>query len=171
MTAGIYKLTFSDGSIYVGKSVNIDKRWKQHAKAFVAGTHTKSMQQAYNKYGEPVYTIIIYCHPDHIDILENYYIGCYWGNEKILNSTAPIWYNDADLEVIEEYPMEYWKISTFDHLRSLASLEARNGLLESKLQRSKKAQTISELEAKITELKRDNAALRNRSFLERLFNL
>lgn len=70
MTSGIYKLTFSSGDTYIGKSVNIDTRWDQHRDKLIKGGGSKAMQQAYNLYGFPMGEIIFECHSDHIDIVE-----------------------------------------------------------------------------------------------------
>jgi group I intron endonuclease len=45
---------------YVGESLNIVRRWKQHIKSLDEGTHTnKSLQNAWDKYGESNFEFII----------------------------------------------------------------------------------------------------------------
>ena len=70
MTCGIYRLTFSSGNTYIGKSIDIENRWKQHYDKFRKGTAAKAMQHEYNNYGVPNTEIIYTCHEDHIDIVE-----------------------------------------------------------------------------------------------------
>lgn len=89
MTSGIYQLNFNDQAFYVGQSINIEVRWKQHFDKFRKGTAAKKMQDAYNYYGLPNATILLECHKDYLDMMENFYIAAnqpYSGN---LNTTAP----------------------------------------------------------------------------------
>lgn len=75
MTSGIYKLTFPSGRTYIGKSIDIDNRWRQHFDKFKKGTAAKEMQSEYNTYGKPVPEVIYECHPHHIDIMEAFFIS------------------------------------------------------------------------------------------------
>lgn len=87
MTSGVYELTFSNGDRYIGKSINIETRWKQHLDKFQKGTAARNMQQAYNTYGAPSGDILCKCHSDHIDILEACYIA---RHNPELNSDRPL---------------------------------------------------------------------------------
>lgn len=102
MTSGIYKLTFSSGKVYIGKSENIELRWQQHYASFVKNTHSKKMQREYNQYGNPEYEIVLYVHPDHIDIYESIYIQLYWG-PNCLNGNRPKPINAQDAEKYLKY--------------------------------------------------------------------
>lgn len=75
MTSGIYKLTFPSGNFYIGKSNDIEKRWKQHLDKFNAGKHTKLMQPEFDLYRDYDQEVLIYAHEDHIDILEETFIA------------------------------------------------------------------------------------------------
>lgn len=57
-TAGVYKITIGD-EFYIGSSVNIEARTRQHKASLRAGRSPQKLQAAYNKYGEL-----------HVDILE-----------------------------------------------------------------------------------------------------
>lgn len=59
MNSGIYQYTFSNGDNYVGQAINIQTRWDQHISKMQKGKHTKLIQDAYNKYGEPKFNVII----------------------------------------------------------------------------------------------------------------
>jgi hypothetical protein len=83
MTSGVYRLTFSNGADYIGKSVDIATRWKQHMDKLRAG---KLMQAAYDSWGEPNAEILVRCHEDHIDIVESCLISRL---RPCLNSTIP----------------------------------------------------------------------------------
>lgn len=72
MTCGIYILKFKDtDKVYIGQSVNIDKRKSTHYRQFKNGTHSKKLQDAYKLYGLPSLEIIMESTLDTLDILEN----------------------------------------------------------------------------------------------------
>ena len=70
MASGIYRLTFSSGKYYVGKSLDLETRWKQHFNKFATGKAARPMQLEYDRCGLPQTEVIFECHKDHIDILE-----------------------------------------------------------------------------------------------------
>jgi GIY-YIG catalytic domain len=170
MSSGIYKMTFSDGSIYIGKSADVAKRWAQHSKAFSKGTHTKKLQEAYDSMGSPNYEIIFECHPDHIDILESYFINKYW-NDNILNTTCPADLEDQDLKLLSEVNPSVWSLSTFDHLFNWLDIQKDRDNLKNTLNNSKRASTVKELEKKLLEANQEIVRLKSRGFFSRLFNL
>lgn len=86
MTSGIYKLTFNHGYYYIGKSKDIQRRWKEHFTKFEKGTAARNMQEAFNQAGYPSTEIIYEVHPEHLDVLEPIAIHNHWG-PKILNTT------------------------------------------------------------------------------------
>lgn len=53
MTAGIYKLIFSNNKIYVGRSSNIELRFKAHLSDMKLGKASKKLLDAFNNFGEP----------------------------------------------------------------------------------------------------------------------
>lgn len=86
MNSGIYILNFSNGCYYIGKSVNFERRWKEHFTKFEKGTAAKKLQQCFNECGYPETKIILEVHPDHIDVIEPIFIKNNW-SDKILNTT------------------------------------------------------------------------------------
>jgi hypothetical protein len=88
MDSGIYKIAFSSGKFYIGKSENIPQRWKTHAKNLQKSTHTKKMQAEYDSCGEPEYTVLLPVHQDHLDLYECVFINHFW-SPLILNTTKP----------------------------------------------------------------------------------
>ena len=77
MSSGIYKLTFSSGDFYIGRSVNIESRYKDHCSVLKnSKAHNKSLQEAYNLYGKPMLDIIEKC-----SIEESKYRELYWIKE------------------------------------------------------------------------------------------
>jgi len=115
MTTGVYKLTFPSGNFYIGKSVDIENRWKQHYDKFTKGTHTKNMQREFDLYGTYDQEVIFTCHKDHIDIMEETLI--YW-NQPTLNGTK----GDMRVTVAQEHleiVFPYFSMSTIEHIAEL----------------------------------------------------
>lgn len=76
MTCGIYKLIFKNtDKVYVGKSVNIEYRYKGHIRSFKRGESSKKMKDAYELYGEPSLEILEECTELMLDSRENFYIS------------------------------------------------------------------------------------------------
>jgi hypothetical protein len=59
MTSGVYKLTFGQDSIYIGRSQNIESRFKSHISDIKLGKSSKKLIHAYEKFGVPKLTILI----------------------------------------------------------------------------------------------------------------
>jgi hypothetical protein len=77
MDSGIYQLTFSSGDTYVGKSLHLTMRYKQHADKLSRGTAAKNMLRAYyqSDHQYPSAEVLVYCHPNLLDEYENYWIN------------------------------------------------------------------------------------------------
>lgn len=75
---GIYKITnIKNNKVYIGQSVNIEKRWREHIYAFRRGDHTNVyFQRAWNKYGEEnfIFEIIEECLIENLNDKESFYI-------------------------------------------------------------------------------------------------
>lgn len=63
MTIGIYSLYWPhEDIIYIGQSSNIERRWLAHSRYFIRGEHANyKAQNAFNKYGQPQYSILEEC--------------------------------------------------------------------------------------------------------------
>lgn len=72
MTIGIYKLGFSGTSkVYVGQSVNIEKRYNEHCNNLLKGVAKPKLQSAYAEYGKPYLEIVIAAETiEELDALE-----------------------------------------------------------------------------------------------------
>jgi len=113
MASGIYKLTFDSGKFYIGKSNDIEARWKQHWDSFTKGKHTKLMQAEFNIYRDYSREVLVYAHEDHIDILEETLIARL---NPPLNGTRG---KDRMAEVKEEHfdlVLSYFDKSTIEHI-------------------------------------------------------
>lgn len=69
---GIYKLEFTDGSYYVGQSVNIKSRIKDHYRELIAGTHhSYKLQEKYNKLCVlPTHSTVTICDVTELNSIE-----------------------------------------------------------------------------------------------------
>lgn len=70
MTTGIYKLTFSNGSFYIGQSIKIEKRYKDHLASLKNGTCSKKMYKAFKESGLPSLSILDICDIEELDLIE-----------------------------------------------------------------------------------------------------
>jgi len=72
---GIYSLSFTGKEgLYIGQSVNINKRYKAHIKSLATGTSNYKLQRAYNSQGLPSLSILEECRIEELDTKEQDYI-------------------------------------------------------------------------------------------------
>lgn len=77
---GIYKIIYNDKIVYIGSSINIHKRWKQHISALKHNKHKNFLlQRIYNKGGNDSlnFYIIEECNKENLIKREQYYIDTY----------------------------------------------------------------------------------------------
>lgn len=79
MTSGVYLIRNSrTGRGYVGSSVNVEVRWKQH-RADLNGQrhHCKALQQAWNKHGSSSFEFLLLetCPEDQLKVLEQAWLN------------------------------------------------------------------------------------------------
>ena len=78
MVSGIYLLRFGDGSIYIGQSKDIFRRFSTHCNKLAKGTHVNAkLSFVYSKYGKPVLEILLECSPYDLDIYEKEAVEIY----------------------------------------------------------------------------------------------
>lgn len=120
MTTGVYKLIFAEGVEYIGKSIDIEQRWNEHYTSMLRNKAAAKLQSAYKVYGIPKGIVLIECHRDHIDFLEDYYIEVERPmlNTVRLDSTM----NIEDFELVRRNEHLLQK-STMDHLKLLDEYE------------------------------------------------
>jgi len=173
MTSGIYQLSFSDGSFYVGKSNDIERRWKEHFTKFGKGTAAAAMQAAYERCGEPACKVVLVCHEDHIDVWESYYINGNFNDSKCLNTTCP---NPVNIPSSVSLNPEYLTMSMWEHITKMSDQAEEIESLKNDIESIKEGTALEEAEyeiieykEKITKLKEENSKLRNRGFFDYLF--
>ena len=83
---GIYKIQNKvTDKIYIGKSVNIEKRWIQHRCHLNNNVHANDyLQKAWNKYGENGFNFSVLCECEEsvLDEKEIYYINLYKATDR-----------------------------------------------------------------------------------------
>lgn len=89
MTIGIYSLYWEKQDlIYIGQSVNIERRFREHISKLIRGTHfNKKLQEAYIKYGTPTNNILEILPSNLLDSREIYWIKEFNSYEIGLNSS------------------------------------------------------------------------------------
>lgn len=147
MPSGIYKLTFTDGSFYIGKSISISSRWKQHFDKFTKGKAASNMQQTFNMYGAPDGEILFKCHKDHIDIAEEMFINRL--NPPLNRTYPPDPFVGMSIPEIEKIS-ELFSLSTIEHIRRIKALEQTKAEALNII--SKHNDEVAELELVISDL-------------------
>jgi hypothetical protein len=62
MTCGVYVLLFENtDKVYVGQSINIEKRFLEHKSSLITTTASKKLQNAYEVFGMPKVEILLEC--------------------------------------------------------------------------------------------------------------
>lgn len=88
MTCGIYKLAFNGTTdVYIGQSVNIEKRIIKHKYLLYNSKASKKLQKAFEIYGMFNYEILEICKEEELDFLEKEIIEIYDSYNNGLNST------------------------------------------------------------------------------------
>lgn len=85
MTIGIYKLSFNEDNIYIGQSIDIERRYRQHISAMKNKTNNPNLNNAFELYGLPIMTVEQICTISELNILEDKFINEYSINNKLLN--------------------------------------------------------------------------------------
>jgi hypothetical protein len=132
MASGIYRLTFSSGKFYIGKSLDLETRWKQHFNKFATGKAARPMQVEYDRWGLPDTEVMFYCHQDHIDIMEEWLIDEYKCGD-MLNTTYPKITRTDEVANLINRNNDLLKLSTWEHMQLLDTLKqevARRTLLQ-----------------------------------------
>ena len=76
MATGIYKHTYSDTSFYVGKSQNIEQRYKEHINKLKNSSHHNiKVQNKFDILGSPEVVVLEICELDDINTREEYWIN------------------------------------------------------------------------------------------------
>lgn len=103
---GIYRLNFDNKLCYIGQSISLNRRKKQHEYCMKKGTHhNTNILKAYNTYGFPKFEILETCNIEDLNTREFYYASI----EKLpLLNSAPI-IGSSNPELILHHNKKYSK--------------------------------------------------------------
>lgn len=88
MTIGIYLLRFKGtDKVYIGQSINIEKRHRDHIKSLKKGDSGKKLQNAYKTYGTPNIEILLECNISELNNAEIEAISIFNSYDNGFNST------------------------------------------------------------------------------------
>lgn len=89
MTIGVYSITSPSGRVYVGSSVDVEKRFKDHT--FIFGNKHPKLYASFKKYGIKThkFKIEIECEFDELFEWEHHYSNYYDSIQKGLNCRIP----------------------------------------------------------------------------------
>lgn len=118
MVSGIYQLTFSNGKRYIGKSIDIDRRWQEHNTNFKNKKAASKLQSEFEIYGYPRGEVLLKCHRDHIDILEVYLIATL---RPELNTRVELPISTEDYDALMQQK-QLLEDSTVDHIKLIDAL-------------------------------------------------
>lgn len=93
MNTGIYKITCGS-TYYYGQAQDLKKREWTHRSYLREGQHhNRHLQNAYNKYEEFTFEVVLYCETSELDRYEQWFLDTYQSLEKCANiakdATAP----------------------------------------------------------------------------------
>ena len=157
MTTGIYLLVFSSTNVYIGQSIDIENRWKQHFDKFRKGTAAKAMQAEFDKCGFPGTRILLECHKDHLDMMESMYIHANKG-PHLLNTSIPRDYSPREIEIATADD-DQLKLSTVEILSQLRTATNNIEALEEEVDSLRDDGLV--LPSEIEEIKEDNERLKS----------
>lgn len=83
---GIYKITSPDGKVYVGQSIDIEKRFNQHK---TGNSSNKKLTESIKKYGweNHIIEVILECDIEELNNKESEWIKFYKENYTVFNDT------------------------------------------------------------------------------------
>ena len=88
MKSGIYKITIGP-KYYFGQSLDVSMRKNQHTSKLFRDMHYNVyMQNAYNKYQEFKFEVVLYCDADNLDMYEQIFLDKYVGEKDCMNILA-----------------------------------------------------------------------------------
>lgn len=111
---GIYRIQNNvNGKVYIGQSIDIKKRWKNHVRDLRKGAHVNVyLQDAWTTYGEKAFSfdVLKKCSSGNLDYFERYYIDQYDSRNRARGYniaegprgrfTTSYWENNKELIVI-----------------------------------------------------------------------
>lgn len=158
--SGIYQITFPTGAIYIGKTNDYYRRVDEHINKLLKGTAAKALQAEILKTkgeSELSISLIVECHEDHIDLMEDIYIrrAKQEYGSRCLNTQQRKDLGSWTTTILEDN-LHYLNLSTAEHLNLLNTQDLENTKLK---QRIELLESTEALCIEIAELQMDNADL------------
>lgn len=134
MSTGIYNIkNLSNDKVYIGQSVDIEKRWSTH-KAELNNNyhHNIHLQSAWNKYGEDnfEFSIIEECSIDKLDQQEIYWISKFNSYENGYNLTAGGGNTESFSKAVIQFDLRGNELSRY---ASISEAETATGICYSQI--------------------------------------
>ena len=141
MTCGIYSLVFTDYEpFYIGQSVNIEKRYKEHLYALNRRDSNKKLLNAFMLHGFPELFILEETEEENLDILELKYITKFNTAETGLNE----WAGPVSVLRGEKHPNSKY---TDERIKEVIKLLALDSILSFKVISEKTQVSIHTIES------------------------
>lgn len=124
--SGIYKITINSYYIYIGQSVDIEKRWRQHLSKLKQNKHcNKKLQNIYNKHPNNIeFEILEECDESELDNKEIYWIDCYKSyntkhglNMNLGGDSNRKFKTREEAEVVKKKYHKRWRQTHKEHLK------------------------------------------------------
>lgn len=119
--------------VYVGSSVQIAERWRQHRRSLKAGRHhSPALQNAWNVYGAEAFEffVIAYCTPDKLRREEQFWLTHHtaqYNSVKHVGGRRRAEQRPESCEVIAAKVRDLWKTAEFRERATRAMRGARRG--------------------------------------------
>lgn len=111
-TCGIYSISTPRGSMYIGSSHKIERRFSEHkSKLKFNKHHSVRLQNAFKKYGDDLKCEIVHvCNPSELDEKEQEYINKLNSNLNTSEFVRNVWLNPGTREKMNKtHQSEEWK--------------------------------------------------------------
>jgi len=104
MTSGVYSLTFPNGTVYIGSTVDLDDRVWRHRNSLVRGVHENPQaQHTWNKYGSFEFSVLEEC------------------SKELLRDREQVWIDQEDKKLL----LNVMPARQSDHFKPPITKEAR----------------------------------------------
>jgi hypothetical protein len=111
---GVYSIATPNGSVYVGSSNNIYRRWCEHRRMLRNGRHhSERLQAAWNKHKESLaFSILCECGLDELEAVEQRFISDLKAELNTTSYVNNVWCNPCTrLKLAKAHSTEEWKSS------------------------------------------------------------
>ena len=141
-TSGIYLIVnIENGKLYVGKSINMYRRQKEHISMLKRGIHhCIPLQNSWNKHSDERFTFAVLCFGDEdkLNDIEQSILDCNWDILYNTNPTSFSYFESMTLEQIkrraenQHRPVKMFDINTGNLIKQFSSLKHAANFLEVK---------------------------------------